>query len=119
VGVLAGVGAAAASGRFDDHVKEVVQSLDCNLTTDDAHLVASAIDTRGDTIELWTLDADDGFGRLAGREAARWHLGRRHVQLRRPASLTCPRQPTLRRGTEPPVRMAVVPDDGAGPGGRV
>jgi hypothetical protein len=52
VGVLAGVGAAAASGLFDDHVKEVVQSLDCNITTDDAHLVASATDTRGDTIEL-------------------------------------------------------------------
>ena len=64
VGVLGGVGAVAASGLLDDNTRELVNSIDCNITTDDARLVATATDTRGDTIELWTLDAENGFGNL-------------------------------------------------------
>lgn len=62
VGVLAGT--AAANGLFDHNMTELVNSVACNITTDDARLAASAIDSRGDTIELWILDSDHGFGDL-------------------------------------------------------
>lgn len=64
IGTLAGVGAVAASSLLDDNTAELVSSAPCNITTDDAHLAVSATDTRGDTIELWTLDAAHGFGNL-------------------------------------------------------
>lgn len=64
IGALAGVGAAAATGVFDSSVEEMVASVDCNITTDDARLAASAIDSRGSTIELWTIDTNEGFANL-------------------------------------------------------
>lgn len=64
IGALAGVGAAAATGMFDSSVEEMVASVDCNITTDDARLAESAIDSRGSTIELWTIDTNEGFANL-------------------------------------------------------
>ena len=63
-GALAGVGAAAAAGLFDSSVEELVASVDCSITTDDARLAASAVDSRGSTIELWTIDTNEGFANL-------------------------------------------------------
>lgn len=63
-GALANVGAAAAAGLFDSSVEEMVASLDCSITTDDARLAASAVDSRGSTIELWTIDTSEGFANL-------------------------------------------------------
>ncbi|MEY4229636.1 MAG: hypothetical protein RLZZ362_485 [Actinomycetota bacterium] len=64
IGALAGVGAAAATGMFDSSVEEMVASVDCNITTDDARLAISAVDSRGSTIELWTIDTNEGFANL-------------------------------------------------------
>lgn len=69
VGVLAGVGAVAASGLLDQNTADMVESAPCNITIDNAQLITSATDSRGDTIELWVLDSADGWGNLIVEKA--------------------------------------------------
>ena len=62
--LLVGAGAAAAVGLLDDQATRLVQDAPCGLSATDAHRVASAQNSHGNTVEYWVVSSGSGYGDL-------------------------------------------------------